>query len=312
MTRFKTPVLFIVFNDIESTKRVFEVIRAKRPEHFFVFSDGPREDKVGEGEICREVREYVVRSVDWECDFHKKFNDKNIGLPDAVIDGISWFFEQNERGIVLEHDCLPDPSFFQFAEEILEKYKNDERIMHVGGNFLQPSPVGGASYYFSRIPLIWGWATWRRAWLKYDSEMKTYPNFLKEQKLSRVYRSDWYKTEWEYLFNMVYYKISKTWDAQWAYALIENNGFSITPNKNLVTNIGFREGAVHSRNLNDPLSKLPIESMSFPMIHPSRMEVDVRVDEYVSQHFFYFTWYKYVFMKLGLFRIAHKIYRIFR
>jgi hypothetical protein len=308
MESLQTPILFIVFNRIDTASRVFEKIRAVRPRKLFIFGDGPRSDKPGEAEACKKTRDYIVQHVDWECELKTQFLDKNLGLPFAVVSGITWFFEHNEKGIILEHDCLPGDSFFEFMEAMLIKYNDDIRVFNVGANYLQPEPVGKTSYYFSRIPHVWGWGTWRRAWAKYDIDMKTYPDFLRRGGLSSIFHSDWYQTEWKFLFDQVYYKRSKTWDFQWTYTLFSNNGASITPNKNLVTNIGFGEGAVHSLDLNDQLAHLPVQEIDFPLIHPTDVVIDEKADEYLSQHYFYFSPIKYFLLKLGLLEIVQKIY----
>jgi hypothetical protein len=308
MGQLQTPVLFIIFNRVDTMSRVFEKIRTVKPAHLFVFGDGPREDHPGEVAACKAARDYVVQHIDWNCILETRFLKKNSGLPFAVVEGITWFFEHNEKGIILEHDCLPSDSFFEFMEAMLNKYNDDTRVLNVGANCLQSEPIGKASYYFSRIPHVWGWGTWRRAWMKYDINMRTYPDFLKRGGLRLIFHSDWYRTEWKFLFDQVYYKRSKTWDFQWTYVLFSDNGVSITPNKNLVTNIGFGEGAVHSLNLKDPLAHLPVQEIDFPLIYPADVVVDEKADEYLSRHYFYFSFIKYLLLKLGFLEMVQKIY----
>ena len=168
MQSLNTPILFLIFNRPQSTKMVFEQIRAARPKQLFVAADGPRPFKNGEYEICKEVRR-IATEVNWECELKTFFRDVNIGCGKAPFDAITWFFENVDEGIILEDDCLPGKNFFIFCQVMLEKYKNDEKIQSISGtNLLQDYDTGDSSYFFSFHSGIWGWATWKRAWMKND------------------------------------------------------------------------------------------------------------------------------------------------
>ena len=166
----KKAVLFIIFNRPETTKKVFSAIRAYRPERLFVAADGPRPGRPDDQEKCAAARALV--QCDWPCEVHTRCLDANAGCRDAVSGGVGWFFEQVDEGIVLEDDCLPCPDFFRFAEAALERYRGDERVMHISGVNFQVRPAGA---YFSTIPHIWGWASWRSAWRHYDVGMADFP-----------------------------------------------------------------------------------------------------------------------------------------
>lgn len=236
-----TPVLFFIFNRPDTTQIVFDEIRKSRPGQLFVSADGPREGKAGEAERCQAARD-VVKQVDWDCEVHINFRDKNMGLKIAVSSGIDWFFNRVEEGIILEDDCVPSQSFFWFCQELLERYRDDERIMQISGNnFLFGEKVTDASYYFSKLGDIWGWATWRRAWECYDLNMKTFPEF-KEQGQLENYIADPEIRAWL----MSYFEESYTavggqglWSSQWAYAMCVQNSLAIVPSVNLVVPIGF-------------------------------------------------------------------------
>lgn len=181
MSEFKlnVPVLLLIFNRPDTTQRVFHEIRGASPLQLFISADGPRENKPGEFEKCQITRD-IVRQVDWDCEVYTNFRDKNLGCKIAVSSAIDWFFENVEEGIILEDDCLPSFSFFRFCEELLEKYRDDERIMQIGGtNLLSEWQRSDDSYYFSKYGAIWGWATWRRAWQYYDVNMKLWPEVKK-------------------------------------------------------------------------------------------------------------------------------------
>ena len=157
--KLETPVLFLVFNRPDTTAQVFEAIRQAKPPRLYVASDGAREDKEGELEKVKQVRE-IVSQVDWNCEVKTLFRDKNLGCKIAVSSAIDWFFEQEEMGIILEDDCLPHPTFFRFCQELLERYRDDERIgMISGNNFQFGRKCTDYSYYFSMYSHIWGWAS---------------------------------------------------------------------------------------------------------------------------------------------------------
>jgi hypothetical protein len=175
--QIKTPVAFLVFNCPDTTIRVFEEIRCARPPKLLVVADGPRADRPGEADKCQAVRA-VIETVDWPCEVLKNYSDVNLGCKIRVSSGLDWVFEQVEEAIILEGDCLPHPTFFRFCEELLETYRDDERIgMISGDNFQFGRKRGDASYYFSRYNHIWGWASWRRAWQHYDRNMAIWPKF---------------------------------------------------------------------------------------------------------------------------------------
>jgi len=178
----KTPVLFLVFNRPDTTRRVFEAIRAARPARLFLVADGPRERQPDDKEKCERVR-YIATDIDWDCEVKTLFRKENLGCKNGVSSAIDWFFSHVDEGIILEDDCLPTESFFWFCEELLRRYRNDSRVMQIcGSNFLRGWQRNNDSYYFSGYGPIWGWASWRRAWIYYDVDMKLWPE-VKEKKI---------------------------------------------------------------------------------------------------------------------------------
>ncbi|MGE0636666.1 MAG: nucleotide-diphospho-sugar transferase [Bacteroidia bacterium] len=274
----KTPVLFLIFNRPELTFRVFEEIRKAQPEQLFIAADGPREDREGESEKCEQARN-IASKVDWSCEVKTLFRDKNLGCKMAVSSAINWFFEQVEEGIILEDDCLPNQSFFFFCKTMLEKYRSEEKVMHIGGaNFQDKIKRGSASYYFSIHPNQWGWATWRRAWQHYDINMTDYFDFKKRQKIFSNQRIA--------LFN--FEKLEKTlsgeintWDYQWFYSIWVKKGICIIPNSNLIMNIGFGEQATHTFETKSFLSEVSTSELR-DIIHPSKIIINTKADEYFS------------------------------
>lgn len=257
-----TPVLFIVFNRPDTTARVFEAIRQAKPKQLFVAADGPRPNKDGEKERCEIVRQ-IATKVDWDCELRTLFRSENRGCGRGPAEAITWFFENVEQGIILEDDCLPDQSFFWFCEELLEYYKYDERIMHItGNNFQFGEVIGVASYYSSIYTHNWGWATWKRAWAKFEYILKDVKIFTTSQSFYDLFSSDSERKFWQKSFSGLNGENYDVWDIQWQYCIQKNNGISLIPNKNLVSNIGFGQDATHTYDCDSLLSKISTSSIS--------------------------------------------------
>ena len=185
---FSVPILFIVFNRPEVTARVFEMIRKIKPEKLFIAADGPRDTINNEYENTLLVRK-IVENIDWPCLINKRYSEKNLGCKIAVSSAITWFFDNVEEGIILEDDCLPNLSFFYFCRDLLERYKNTDRVKVISGtNFLSTHDKAKYDYYFSNFPQIWGWATWKRAWAEYDLQMRDYPRFKRDNKMRIIFK----------------------------------------------------------------------------------------------------------------------------
>ena len=245
----KTAVLFLIFNRPDTTKQVFEAIRKARPPRLYVAADGPRVEKPGE-DIKVEQARRIATQVDWDCNVKTLFRDKNMGCKNAVSGAIDWFIENEEEGIILEDDCLPSQSFFWFCEELLERYKDDERIMIVSGyNRQETWKQGKYDYFFSYFGGIWGWGSWRRAWNLYDGEMKNldcfiennYFEFLLGKKLGNIRKMQ--------MINVIQNNVD-TWAFPWGFTRHLNSGLACVPSNNLVENIGFGPGATHTSGKN--------------------------------------------------------------
>lgn len=251
---FKAPVLFLVFNRPETTKRVFEAIKKARPPRLYVACDGPRGEKGGEADLVKLVRKIAI-DVDWPCELFTLFRDSNLGCGNAVSNAISWFFKNEEMGIILEDDCLPSPSFFEFCSIMLDKYKNENRIMMVSGtNELGEWREGIQDYHFSKFGSVWGWATWRRAWDCYDFNISAWGDKAVKERIRQFVGTKHYKHR-EKVYNSMYKGEIDTWDFQWTFAKNLQHGLTVVPALNQVSNIGFGIGATHTLNLEDPRAK---------------------------------------------------------
>ena len=283
--KLKTPVAFIIFNRPETTKKVFAEIAKARPPRLLVIADGPRADHPDDAEKCAAVRA-IIDGVDWDCEVLTNYSDVNLGCKRRVSSGLDWVFDTVDDAIVLEDDCLPHPTFFRFCEEMLEKYRDDERIAMISGNNFQfGRKRTGYSYYFSRYTHIWGWASWRRAWENYDVDMKMWPEIRDGgwlEDLLRAKRSVWY---WKYKFENAYKGKIDTWDYQWTFSCWIQNALTVIPNVNLVSNIGFDMNAVHTK-VKNKFAEMKIEPMSFPISHPYYILRDSKADFFVENKMF--------------------------
>ena len=267
------PVLFIVFNRPDTTRRVFDAIRQARPPRLYIAADGPRGGVAGEESKIQAVRACVLAQVDWPCEVKTLFREKNLGCKVAVSSAIDWFFEHEEEGVILEDDCLPNQSFFDFCQDLLQKYRDDSRVMMISGDNFLPGRNYQNSYYFSRYCHIWGWATWRRAWKFYDVTMRLWPEVRSRDSLlesfSKKERSALGQT-----FDAVWSGKVDTWDVQWVFSVMIQHGLSIMPAVNLVSNIGFGAAAVHTKKKILPERLFQKQAMVFPLKHPSYMLCD--------------------------------------
>lgn len=275
----KTAVLFLVFNRPEVTAQVFQAIRQAKPPRLYVAADGPRADRPGESERCAEVRR-ITTTVDWPCEVKTLFHDKNLGCKIGVSSGISWFFENENEGIILEDDCLPSLSFFWFCQELLEKYRSDERIGQICGSAFvaEFAPLDRqASYLFSKYGPIWGWASWRRAWAYYDSDILNWPHMKEQVWLDSAYDDDNEKEARLILGEKLYRNEIDTWDYQWGFAKNYQSALSIIPARNMIVNIGFGSEATHTTAGDTPL---PTKwEMPFPLNHPQFILADAKHDQ---------------------------------
>lgn len=277
------PILFLIFNRPDKSQKVFEVIRKARPKQLFIAADGPRDNKPDEIQKCEETRA-IVKTIDWPCEVHTLFRDSNLGCGRAVSGAISWFFEQVEEGIILEDDTLPGPGFFQFCSEMLEKYRNDTRIMSVSGCCLpcQKWNDSGYSYFFSNWDYMWGWATWRRAWKLYDYKMEGYPHVVAHHYFAGNYYPINMKNFINHVSEKSYYKNDEVtwWSYQWGFKRKINSGLVIVPNKNMVTNIGFGLEATNTKDSKRG-DALTLDRMEFPLKHPEFVMIDRLKDDQI-------------------------------
>lgn len=278
-----TPVLFLVFNRLDTTAKVFEAIRNAKPKRLYVASDGPRESRDHEEQKVQEVRKYILEQIDWNCEVKTLFREKNLGCKKAVSEAVTWFFQNEEMGIILEDDCLPSPGFFGYCENLLKHYKDDMRVWHISGaNVCSEDLTSDYTYHFSVYPGVWGWASWANRWQHYDSDLK---HVLDDSFIKKVLSNKKTIKYWTSIFHKMKAKQIDTWDFQWVFTVWLKNGFAITPNINQISNIGFGVGATHTTDPESALSKLKARNIDI-IIHPKEMLVSRENDDLLSTKFF--------------------------
>jgi len=257
-----------------------EAIRIARPPRLYVAADGPR-PQTGDVELCARARQ-IATNVNWPCELKTLFRDENLGCRLSVSGALDWFFEEEEQGIVLEDDCVPSSTFFPYCRELLERYRNDTRIMCISGNnFQRDHQASQYSYYFSRYMHCWGWASWRRAWKLYDADMHLWPEYRSLNLLRGWGQSeDGFVEYWTNIFDQVAAGAIDTWDYQWTLTCWMNNGLTCLPKVNLVRNIGFGVGATHTHDANSPFARVRAREIEFPLVHPKIISRHVDADSY--------------------------------
>lgn len=280
----RTPVALAIFARPDTTALVLAAIRKARPERLLVFADGPREGVAADEELCAQTRALLDR-VDWPCEVETDFADRNMGTRRRIESGLDWVFDLADEAIVVEDDCLPEPSFFGYCEELLARYRADERVFAVSGDdFRFRGHPPADSYRFSRYPLIWGWATWRRAWRCYDASLSRWPRLRDDAWLERVLGDSYAVSYWTHRFNQVHAG-EGSWDFAWLHACWLHDGLTALPTTNLVSNLGFRADATHTKMPGEhrsPFAAIPTEPIAFPLRHPAAVTRDEETDRFLE------------------------------
>lgn len=293
-----SPILLLSFNRIDTITQVLERIRTVKPQYLYIYADAPRTKE--EKASCDLVRS-LEKEVNWPCEIRTMYPEKNLGPRIGVSSAITWFFENVEYGIILEHDCLPSADFFCFCDYLLDYYRFDTRIMHISG--MAPYKISDLSsdYYFLRIPLIWGWASWRRAWSAYDLQLESLKSFIEDNYIRACVNDVRSQANWLHYFRASAAGTLATWDYQWTYAVMRSHGLCVTPIANMVSNIGFGEHSLHSRDTKSRFAALPFASLNQPLRHPDFTLPLVAIEDRLNQDVFRFRTIKYLIkiMRVG-------------
>ena len=302
---FKVPILLIAYNRPSCISRVIENLKNLKPTKLYIACDGPNES-IENNKNVYLTRKIIKENVNWETKLRTKFNNKNQGCKYGVSNAISWFFKNENEGIILEDDILPHVDFFSFCEVLLEKYRNDKRVWCITGSNHVGENIGDGSYFFSRYNHCWGWASWRRCWDQYNVEMELWPKYKSMQLLKTNFTDKKEYSYWYKFFDSFYKNGSRgTWDYQWFFTSLVNNGLTITPNANLIENIGFGPDATHTKVGKSTSKKLSFDKDSgvIPIVHPtflmrsSYADMIVEIKNFSGPYLFSFDWLKKYYLK---------------
>ena len=281
--QLKTPVAFLIFNRPDTTKKAFAQIAKVKPPKLLVVADGPRSDYPNDVEKCAAARA-VIEDVNWPCEVLVNYADVNLGCQQRVSSGLDWVFTNVEEAIILEDDCLPHHTFFRFCENLLEEYRDDKRVMHISGdNFQFGRRRTEYSYYFSYYTHCWGWASWKRAWQHYDYHMTLWPTVKKGEWLRDILKNERAFRYWENIFQKVHDGLVNSWAYRWQFTCWTLSGLTVLPGVNLVSNIGYREDATHTKFSDTKFANMTTGFMSFPLCRPTFIVRDVQADDF-TQH----------------------------
>lgn len=267
-SQLETPVTVIFFRRPDALRSVMERVREVRPRSLYLVADGPREHVEGEAALCAETRDVAEALVDWPCTVHRNYAAANMGCGPRPASGISWVLQQEPATIILEDDCVAEPTFFHFCQELLARYANDERVAQVCGSSFHPELLDPRySYGYSRYPLCWGWATWRRAWQHFDYSMSHWPASRADGMVAKILENPGDRAYWDRHFQRIYEGDDTVWDMRWTYAVWRERMVTIVPRTNLVTNVGFGTNSTHT---SDTCSggNVPSAPIEFPLRHP--------------------------------------------
>jgi len=282
----RQPVLVMAFNRPDHLQILIDRLFEIRPQRVYFAVDGARADREDEVSRVHECQE-IIESIDWIPDKRTLFQDNNLGCGLGVSTAISWFFQTEEAGIILEDDIIPDPTFFPYCADLLDRYRDHPRVFAISGcNFVPPSAQTHPElpYRFSQVPHIWGWATWRDRWAQHHLDIAGWQKQLPPVQLwQRSGRSLSGATYWATLFELLARKEVDTWDGQLVYASMLSEQWTATSNVNLIRNIGFDELATHT--LEDREELLPIEPITLPLADVP-VELDHRADAWTRKHHF--------------------------
>lgn len=276
------PVLLLIFNRPEVTLRVFNVIRTVKPNVLYIAADGPR--NINEKEVCDDTRR-ITENIDWDCKVHRLYRTKNLGCRDAVVDAINWFFNNEEAGIILEDDCVPDVTFFTFCDSLLSVYKNNTVVKTISGsNFLFSKNENFDDYFFLNYPLIWGWATWKRTWISIDWSKQISKSDL-SNKIDLSFANNRFRL---WIKNLIFQFYNDTstdniiWDVHLLSSILIQDGLSIIPSKNLISNIGVNGTHQFENNkaINTPLEHIDISKFNYS----KKIEVDKNIQKIFMQN----------------------------
>ncbi|ABX43849.1 glycosyltransferase family A protein [Lachnoclostridium phytofermentans] len=315
---FDIPIVLLIYKRKEKIKRILERIAQVKPQKIYIIADGPRNDS--EIEAINECRRQVEDCIVWDCEIVRNYANKNRGVYANIGLGARWVFEHEEYAIFLEDDNLPEVTFFYFCKELLERYREDTRILWIcGTNYLQKyEPEDGSSYVFTKHLMPCGWASWSKKFLQfYDGELNLMNNKDLLIRLKSQYEDHRLYFQQLYLTSMEKSRIDNnmrpiSWDYQMEFALRANNLYGISPKYNQIENIGVDNDSIHggvdySNIMTQRFCNIKSFPLEFPLIHPSTIIPDKEYEKKVGKIILYpFS----LRLKIKISLIIKKIFKI--
>lgn len=284
----KIAILFLIFTREENSIKSFKSIQHYKPEKLYIAADGPRKNKIGEDVLCKKTREAILNRIDWDCEIYTLFREENLGCAEAVYSAISWFFENEEYGIIIEDDIIVSKDFYLLCEQLLPLHKENQEIMQISAQNRSMKYQSSNKYSFHKMPIIWGWATWRRAWNKMDMTMSAWPSYPKRKLFHDygIFQGIMMLHYWNYAHKHIH--TIQSWATRWFFAVANNDGICICPLVNLAINIGIGdENATHyKKGDKDPYSDLKIGNILWPLEIATKIEPDKKQLHYERSDFF--------------------------
>jgi hypothetical protein len=282
----KLPILLITYKRLDTTKKVFASIKEYKPERLYLFSDGAKSISKDQEKVAL-VRDFLKSNIDWDCEVQEFFSKTNLGCKYGPQQAISWLFNHEEKGIILEDDTVPAKSFYPYCEELLIKYQNDLRVWNIGGTKMDIIPnLDKNSYRFSKFPHTWGWATWADRWNKHIELLPTLIEDGNYSNLNHLFPNSIIVANWKQKASISFLDKLDAWDYLWSYRILISGGLSTTPNKNLISNIGFGEDATHTNSKN--VNIIGTEEITLPLTHPKSQLPSIERDVLFFEN--YFNW----------------------
>lgn len=287
MPAINVPVVLFVFNRPDYTALALKQIQLVRPTTLIVVADGPRKGHPTDAENCRRVREIVDNTINWPVDFTRQYSEFNLGCKLRVSSGLDYVFQAFEKAIIIEDDCLPDPSFFLFCQQLLERYADDERVGLISGdNFVPKEFLNDDSYYFSRYAHIWGWATWRRTWQMYDVNMRDWPLLRDTAWLQTLFPDLAEALYWKKIFDQTFEGHINTWDYQLQFQMFKSKSACVIPSVNLVTNVGVGESATHTSEVDAKYHFRHQNTIPAKLQFPATIEFNALADMWTQKNLY--------------------------
>ena len=281
----KIPILFLVYNRLDCTKKSLNSILKYEPNKIYISCDGPKNNPLDKKKT-NQVRRYIEKKTMKIKKVQFLFNKKNLGCKKSNLKALNWFFKKEKKGVILEDDCVANQNFFSFCKSLLFKYKKNKKIYCISGSNFQSQPIDKNSYYFSKYNHCWGWATWSDRWRYNDGNIKFWPKLKENKNWKKLHRNNLERQYWEKIFDKVYKNRVDSWAYPWTLSVWKKNGLTITPNSNLVKNIGFGENSTHSKFKLDKITYKNKSKINDILLHPKQIKANNTADNLVFKNHF--------------------------